>query len=380
MVQKISKRFTFTKISVAILLGLSSLGVGQVLSQSTQSVKNSPISHISIVQAAKKKSKKHKKSKKSTSERVVNAKYRKLAVQLHFPKQQVQGNIPYYDLILKDGQKATIPIKITNNASKATIVKLTPVNTRTTDNYQVAYDAKEADPNTPKDTHTITDMLSAPLQIKLGNHESKVVQFNVTGKTVTPVALGGIKIQESGDTHGIIVAVNIANKSQSDTSLNGISNNFKLVSLKAVKEAYPYFNVQVLNQGGLVTNGTLKATLMYNGQPVGKMTKSNIQLAPNSTFNCKIPYNKKDALSAGNYNLIVTLTGEHNASLHKNITFSQTAVDSVNSKLGLKKHKSWLKITGIVALVLVGAGVIVKMSLKLKDSFDHRSTRNIDNF
>ena len=277
-----------------------------------------------------------------------------LAIKLIMPKQQ-QGAVPYFNLILKPGQKVALPIKVTNTSNHSITVDLTPYNASTNEKLDVDYESTEANwGNQPK----LTDLISSKLSgLILKKHETKVVTFTLSGAKINSLVLGAIKTKEEGKKNGIITAIMVRNSNSNQNEFNMELNN-----LTMTKNGKPMFITQIMNKGGLISKATITEKIMHNGKEISSTKKENVNLAPNAEFTLASIYKQQTQLDAGDYNILLNVHYNNKTyNYKKNVNLSQNMVDAINKKMKLQAPRKKLNfghvaIVSIAVLFVLGIG------------------------
>lgn len=308
------------------------------------------------------------------------------AVTPKIPKNQVDKEKSYFDLLLKKGEKQTLEVELRNDTDKEVEVSTT-INSATTNiNGVVEYGANGLKPDKSL-TYNLKDYAKAPEKVKLPKKSKEVLKIELSSpdKDMPGSMVGGITFKEVSKEK---------EKKNKDAGGLSIKNEFSymvaIVSRQNEDKVKPNLNLTKAFPGQVNARNVINANLQ-NDKPAfinqlklntkitkrGKdaalyeTTKEGMQVAPNSNFDFPTPLEGQE-LKAGKYTMhILALGGKHEDGkfkddkgetyryqweMTKDFDISADEADQLNnSDVSIKKtNPLWYVLGGAILLALLG--------------------------
>lgn len=256
----------------------------------------------------------------------------------------------YFNLLVTPDNTQELHLQLSNQEDQAKTLKITPATASTSNTGTIQYTTTKAELlNGP----VLSELLSPPQTITLQGKETKIVTFTLTlpKQPFQGILLGSFFIEEVNQ----------------DTSSPGLNNQFAYEIGLMIRESKKLpapklsFNnlqlknndlsIQLANQKGRLSVGTLKATLVGKEQAFSK----ELQLAPNTDAQIGLPF---EELPTGASTLKLTFTTDNG----KRFEYQQAIyLHNRGDEMKLTKLPipwQWIVVGGIFVALLILTTVI----------------------
>jgi len=316
------------------------------------------------------------------------------------PKNQIDQDNTYFDLLLSPNQITEANVNLRNDTDKEVTVGIS-LNTATTNSNVVVEYGHNDLPRDKSLEYDLKDYVQYPESITLKPKSEQTVPFKIKmpDKAFNGVIAGGITFKEEGKNE---------TKSSGKQGLS-IENEYSyvvaLLMRQNEKEVQPNLILHDVKPGQINARNTILANLQndqktyinqvaVNAQITKKGSdkvlykeeKDDLQIAPNSSFSFPISL-KEQALEPGDYQLTMTVSGNENQKgaftqkvgdktnhFEQQWTFKKafridgkTAKELNEKDVTLKQDNTWLYILIGILILLVVNGLIIGLIWRKKN-------------
>lgn len=316
------------------------------------------------------------------------------------PKNQIDQDNTYFDLLLSPNQTSEANVNLRNDTDKEVKVGIS-LNTATTNSNVVVEYGHNDLPRDKSLEYDLKDYVQYPESITLKPKSEQTVPFKIKmpDKAFNGVIAGGITFKEEGRNE----------TKSSDKQGLSIENEYSyvvaLLMRQNEKEVQPNLLLHDVKPGQINARNTILASLQndqktyinqvaVNAQITKKGSdkvlykeeKDDLQIAPNSSFSFPISL-KEQALEPGDYQLAMTVSGnenpkgaftqkngdktnhfEHQWTFKKAFRIDGKTAKELNEKdVTLKQDNTWLYILIGILILLVVNGLIIGLIWRKKN-------------
>lgn len=285
-------------------------------------------------------------------------------IQAIIPENQVDTKQSYFDLRMTPGQKQTIQVVVNNTSAEDGKYEIS-VNQAYT-NSQGFIDYKESIEPDESQEYSLKDIVEYPKELEVSANSSQTLDIAITmpEKEYDGQILAGIQVNKVMEkTEGISNAFGYVLGLKLTENDNEVKRDLKLLSVEPGAAFGKSSIIAKLQNPTMDAFGHLK----YESKVYQQGTKdlvfeknydSDMQMAPNSTYDFAIEYGK--ALKAGDYTLDLTVSDAKDNVWHFTEDFTITAkeADDINkvtvTEVAKKDSNWWIYvIAGLLAAVVV---------------------------
>ena len=286
---------------------------------------------------------------------------------------QIDRTQSYFDLRMQPNQKQTVYVKITNTSAEEANYAINVNQAYTNDQGFIDYTTNKT-PSKKKMPFSIDKIANYDKKISLKGQSSIQVPITLTmpkekfdGQILSGIQVTRLDEDKSGqinNRYGYVLGLKLT---ETDTP---VKRDLQL------KEVFPkaMFGkpaiVAKLSNPTMDAYGHLKYTVEIKDKQTAKKIiqktyDSDMQMAPNSTYDFAIEYKENDRLPSGQYVLDLTITDakKNKWTFNRSFEVSDKQVDKVNSLSIGENQKTpiWIYIIGILIVLLVIGGIILIM-------------------
>lgn len=291
------------------------------------------------------------------------------------PKNQDDSAATYFALRVKPKQQQKLSVVISNQTKSASKFKVSVNQAITNDNGVIDYSQSHPtlDQSLKVGIKDIFAKQSLPTVTVPGKKSKTVtVQLKMPAKKLNGMVLGGINVQKVTNTdQKAKKGVNITNSFAyvigvrlRESAVN-VAPNMTLLSVKAGQSnSLNQVNAKLQNpEPGIMSNLKVKAKVTAQGSDkvILQNEKSNLAMAPNSSFNYALPFGNKN-LKAGTYTLTLDATAQGGYKWHfvRNFTITAKQLNQLANKYNQPQQKSyfWWFVAGGAVIVLLLAIIL----------------------
>ncbi|MBK3913627.1 DUF916 and DUF3324 domain-containing protein [Listeria ivanovii] len=295
-------------------------------------------------------------------------------VQAKIPTNQIDKKQTYFDLKMKPKQKQTVEIDVKNNSNEEIQVEASVNYASTNRTGTIDYtknDTSEQDESLKYSLPQIAKIADDQklLTIPVNGTETVQVTIEMPKDTVDGVVLGAVQFKKKA-TEGTRKAKGVSIKNeysyvvgmQLTETDKQVLPNINLISIKPSLVNYRTAIVAKLqNDQPVIINGLSIDAKIYeqdSTKVLHQTKKSNMTMAPNSSFDFAIDWENKP-LEKGEYRLKMTATdGENTWKWDQKFTIDEKGQDLNKEAVNIEKSNMWLYV-GIAAGIFLGLVVII---------------------
>lgn len=285
-------------------------------------------------------------------------------------KQEINSRNSFYDLKVKPDHSYTISARIFNATKKKVVVSSDIFTTYTNDNGQIEYtnEAKSYDKSLKNKVNDFVHVYEKDKRASIPAHGSRVVHAVVRApKSANGVMLGSWYFSKNSGSDKKAKGISINNRYAYAIAIKMTSTqqphqlpNLHLLKVKAGLNNYRKVVYSVIqNDKPTIIKGlSMKSTILSeSGQKMLSGHQSNIEMAPNSTFNYSTFANDQQ-LPAGKYTMLLTATWQSRTwNWRRNFTITDAEANQLSNKAknDAKPPVSiwWYVAGGVIILILL---------------------------
>lgn len=294
-----------------------------------------------------------------------------------FPENQKDEKVGYYDLLVQQGEKQTIQMKLSNTSDQPMKVEIVISSAKTNGNGVVTFGPNDIKVDDSL-KHDLAKLVLAPKEVTLAPNSRTMVNFtiNVPEETFKGYIAGGIQLKPILKEHlttkkeqvilnkfAFVVGVLL---SESETQFLKPDLQLKDVSLKLKNARYTLFANISNTKSVFAENLTAMIKIRKKGEKKSflEIEKKQLRMAPNSMMELPV-FLEDQKVTAGEYTADIEINAENGDSWKwaNNFNFSKIEAERINKQKSLE-HTSSNKYWWIVCILFILLTVIVLYFLK----------------
>lgn len=308
------------------------------------------------------------------------------------PENQIDTTLSYFDLHMQPGDTQRLEVEVVNESAEAITVGLDAVSASTNRNGVIDYKTPDIRDETLKIPFSSIAALDEPA-ITLAPGETKTVgvTLRMPETLFDGVVLGGLVLTKapkaaaegSGDTIAIQNVYSYVIGVKLSETEAAVTPSFQLLSVEAelMNNQAVYMHYIRNSEAAIVKNMALNVDIYRDGEsePVLTVSKTGVDMAPNSVMPLAATLGEGQALEAGDYTSVVNVThgGEHWSFENKFTVGAGQATDINNSIVPTQAAAfflpTWLLVAGgvvLAALLLIIILLLVLLRRRKRDDED----------
>jgi len=308
------------------------------------------------------------------------ASYSNYSIKAILPKNQIDPNLSYFDLLIGKNHTQTIEVEITNTGDETMEVSLAINDAFTTNNGVIDYlNQQEHDKSHFLNVYEVTNIIDNNFYIEAHTTKRSAIEINIPDISFDGEILGGIVVrgktnkalERSEDSLTIqndiayVVGLKMRmNHTPVKQNLNLLKIEEKLVDHRPAVIANIQNDQAIIMQDVAIQGSITKAN---HSDTVAEIMFDSKKIAPNTNFDVVFDFGGK-AIANGDYQMNLVITNGDKKWQWKE-DFRITNADEINKENLFKEEKTnWFLIIGTSTLIglFLGASIILIIKKKQK--------------
>lgn len=298
-----------------------------------------------------------------------------------FPENQKDKKVGYYDLLVKQGEKQTVQMKLSNTSDQPMKVEIVISSAKTNGNGVVTFGPNDIEVDDSL-KHNLSKLMTAPKEVTLTPNSRTVVDFTIAvpEEAFEGYIAGGIQLKpilkEHASTKKEQVVLNkfafVVGVLLSESETQNIKPDLQLndVSLKLKNARYTLFANISNTKSVFAENLTAMIKIRKKGEkkPLLEVEKKQLRMAPNSMMELPI-FLEDQKVTAGEYTADVEVKTQNGQRWKwaNNFRFSKIEAEQINKQKSIENtasSKPWWILYVLCIFLVLAIFFIIKRKLR----------------